>query len=61
MTTMKMPENSAVMDTAMFMTLVATPRSVKFEVFVELRQAQESLESTFSHSRCIFELHVIRD
>ena len=27
-TTMKMPENSAVMDTAMFMTLVATPRSL---------------------------------
>ena len=26
-TTMKMPENSAVIDTAMFMTLVATPRS----------------------------------
>ena len=27
MTTMKMPENSAVIDTAMFMTLVATLRS----------------------------------
>lgn len=27
MTTMKMPEKSAVMDTAMFMTLVPTPRS----------------------------------
>ena len=27
-TTMKMPENSAVIDTAMFMTLVGTSRSV---------------------------------